>query len=120
MEHRDPGVVDQRRQGPDRVLGAGQHLLVGADDGNVADDRDDLHALCGDPRDGVVDRRVALDGVQGDRVSRTCEVEGDGQADAAAGAGDQGRACRGGVHDTAPCLSSSRAMIMRWIWLVPS
>ncbi|MNE16977.1 hypothetical protein D3C80_1099400 [compost metagenome] len=43
---------------------------------------------------------------------------GDGPTDAGAGAGNQ--CARAGSHARAPWLSSSRAMIVRWIWLVPS
>ena len=120
LQDRDAGVVDQGGERSDRVLGATEQGLVTADVRNVGHDRDDPHALGRDLLNGAVDCRVTFHTVQRDVVAGPRQIEGDRQTDATARPGHQGRALAGPVHAAAPFFSSSRAMIMRWIWFVPS
>ncbi|MNP38721.1 hypothetical protein D3C76_1322550 [compost metagenome] len=91
---------------------------MAVDGGDVTGQRNGPGALLHGEGRGFLQRGIGLQIHQGEVEAGLGQADGDGPADTGAGAGDQsGWACS---HARAPWLSSSRAMIVRWIWLVPS
>ncbi|MNP49984.1 hypothetical protein D3C76_1442090 [compost metagenome] len=88
------------------------------DGGDVAGQGHGAGAVAARQFGRFLQRGIRLQVHQGQVEPGLRQADSDGPADPGAGAGDQGD--RTGRHARAPWLSSSRAMIVRWIWLVPS
>ncbi len=85
--------------------------------GDVEGGRDHVAALPPHRFDGGAQLVVFRRPVHGDGEPLARQRHGGGQPDTPARSGDE---CDLSAHAAAPFDSNSRAMIMRWIWLVPS
>src|SRR5690606_1933239 len=84
----DAGVVDQDVDAPETLFGGGDHRLdlVGAAEVGIA--VVDLDAVRGDLRAGLFDLFRRAQAIEHDLASGLSQAAGNGQADAAGGAGD--------------------------------